>query len=132
MRKLTGLDEAAGVTIAAELALPAFVDLLAGSQADPGGEAGGKPAGPQGSCRQLRRLLVLEGVQDPGNLGTLLRCATAFGWDAVLALATPLSVPMVGDMESLNVGVAGAILMFALSNGGLEQLWSRLRQLRLC
>jgi len=30
--------------------------------------------------RQLRRLLALEAVQDPGNLGTLLRCAMAFGW----------------------------------------------------
>lgn len=26
------------------------------------------------------RLLALEGVQDPGNLGTLLRTAAAFGW----------------------------------------------------
>jgi hypothetical protein len=34
----------------------------------------------------LTRLLALEGVQDPGNLGTLLRTACAFGWDAVLLL----------------------------------------------
>jgi len=27
----------------------------------------------------------------------------------------PVSVPMDGDMESLNVGIAGGILMFALS-----------------
>jgi TrmH family RNA methyltransferase len=223
MRKLTGLEEAAGVKVVAELALPAFVDLMAASQQDSGGEASGKSAVLPGPCRQLQRLLVLEGVQDPGNLGTLLRCATAFGWDAVwllpgcadpfndkalrasrgaalrcpmavgsfeqllavvesrnmlllaaepenqqphqqkhsnsssgsvinsasrpvclvlgtegaglsqqvLTAATPLSVPMVGRMESLNVGVAGAILMFALSDGGLEQLWSRLHQLRL-
>ena len=36
--------------------------------------------------RRLRRLLALEAVQDPGNLGTLLRCAMAVGWDAVLLL----------------------------------------------
>lgn len=52
---------------------------------------------PQGvvfSCRQAdtwlepplsaRRYLLLEGVQDPGNVGTILRSADAFGWTAVL------------------------------------------------
>ena len=32
------------------------------------------------------RLLVLDGVQDPGNTGTLVRAAVAFGLDAVIAL----------------------------------------------
>ena len=32
------------------------------------------------------RLLVLDGVQDPGNVGTLVRAAVAFGLDAVIAL----------------------------------------------
>lgn len=30
------------------------------------------------------RYLLLEGVQDPGNVGTILRTANAFGWEAVL------------------------------------------------
>ena len=30
-----------------------------------------------------RRVLVLDGVQDPGNLGTLVRTAAALAWDAV-------------------------------------------------
>lgn len=47
----------------------------------------------------------------------------------VLAAATPLAVPMPGRMESLNVGVAGGILMFALSDGGLGMLGARLQQL---
>jgi TrmH family RNA methyltransferase len=32
------------------------------------------------------RLLVLDGIQDPGNVGTLLRTAAAFGVDATLAM----------------------------------------------
>lgn len=33
-----------------------------------------------------RRVLVLDGIQDPGNLGTLLRSALAFKWDGVFLL----------------------------------------------
>lgn len=33
-----------------------------------------------------RRLLVLDAVQDPGNVGTLVRSAVAFAFDAVVAL----------------------------------------------
>lgn len=32
------------------------------------------------------RLLLLDGLQDPGNLGTLIRCAAAFALDGVVAL----------------------------------------------
>ncbi|MFN8103183.1 MAG: RNA methyltransferase [Acidimicrobiia bacterium] len=31
-----------------------------------------------------RRVLVLAGISDPGNAGTLVRSAAAFGWDAVV------------------------------------------------
>jgi len=31
------------------------------------------------------RLLLLEGIQDPGNLGTMIRCAEGAGFDAVIA-----------------------------------------------
>lgn len=33
-----------------------------------------------------RRLLVLDAIQDPGNVGTLIRSAVAFGLDGVVAL----------------------------------------------
>ncbi len=44
------------------------------------GSSGSSEHTQQGGPRRLRRLLALEAVQDPGNLGTLLRCAMAFGW----------------------------------------------------
>lgn len=34
----------------------------------------------------FKRLLVLDGVQDPGNLGTLLRTALALGWQGAFLL----------------------------------------------
>lgn len=51
-----------------QVALPPTADLLAA------------PAG------TLSRVLALDGVQDPGNLGTLLRSAAALGWQAVVLL----------------------------------------------
>ena len=39
---------------------------------------------PDLDCRQPQRVLMLDGVQDPGNLGTLIRTAVSFGFDEVL------------------------------------------------
>ncbi len=39
----------------------------------------------EGGFGELKRLLLLEGVQDPGNLGTMLRTAEAAGYDAIIA-----------------------------------------------
>jgi TrmH family RNA methyltransferase len=36
-----------------------------------------------GSLQGYRRVLALDGVSDPGNMGTLLRTALAFGWEGV-------------------------------------------------
>lgn len=65
-RHAAGLENADGVDMVAELPMP-------------------PPLAPA-AAGQLQRLLVLEGVQDPGNLGTLLRCALAFGWDGAWLL----------------------------------------------
>lgn len=40
---------------------------------------------------QIKRLLILDGVQDPGNLGTLLRTAVALGWQGAFLLQGDLS-----------------------------------------
>ncbi len=39
---------------------------------------------PEAQPQELRRVLVLENVQDPGNVGTVIRTANAFGIDAVI------------------------------------------------
>jgi TrmH family RNA methyltransferase len=145
------------------------------------------------SLKGKRRILALDGISDPGNVGNLLRTALALGWegaflldggcdpfndkamraargatfrlplawgnwdvlrslieggslvplaadfggeepkqmgkqgvvlvlgneatgisDAARKLCQPVTIPMPGEMESLNVAVAGGILMFAL------------------
>jgi TrmH family RNA methyltransferase len=56
---------------------------------EPSADPGALPSGP---------LLVLDGVQDPGNVGTLVRAAAAFGVAAVLVLdgsADPFSAKAV-------------------------------------
>lgn len=61
MKKITGVITPEG--IAAEVDLPHEASLLA--------------------CKWV---LALDGVSDPGNVGTLLRTAYAFGWEAVYLL----------------------------------------------
>jgi TrmH family RNA methyltransferase len=46
---------------------------------------------PMPECSLLkdsRYLLVLDGINDPGNMGTMMRTALAFGWDGVYILPT--------------------------------------------
>lgn len=45
-----------------------------------------EPAASDAAVRPGGRYLVLDAVQDPGNVGTLVRAATAFALDGVLAL----------------------------------------------
>lgn len=45
-----------------------------------------EPLGTPQSVRGGGRYLLLDGIQDPGNVGTLIRAATAFGLEGVVAL----------------------------------------------
>ncbi|KAL0031689.1 hypothetical protein WJX79_001357 [Trebouxia sp. C0005] len=119
MNKMCGLQNSDGVQAVAEVDMPKFANLS------------------DANTTSLQRLLVLERLQDPGNLGTLLRTAVALGWDACFLLpgccsegqglsktalehSTPLAIPMTDRMESLNVSQAGAILMFAFCGNSLK------------
>ncbi|HHX30657.1 MAG TPA: RNA methyltransferase [Clostridiaceae bacterium] len=46
----------------------------------------------EGEGKKRRKLLVLEEIQDPGNVGTLIRTADAFNYDGVLLLEGTASV----------------------------------------
>jgi TrmH family RNA methyltransferase len=41
---------------------------------------------------QSRRFLILMDIADPGNLGTLLRTAEAFGWDRVVEVGNSVDI----------------------------------------
>ncbi|KAG2482193.1 hypothetical protein HYH03_018856 [Edaphochlamys debaryana] len=64
------------------------------------------------------RLLVLDGVQDPGNLGTLARSALAFGWDGLFLL--PGCVDPANDKAVRSS--RGATLRLPVASGSLEEL----------
>jgi TrmH family RNA methyltransferase len=70
--------------------------------------------------RANMRLLVLDGVQDPGNAGTMLRTAAALGVDATVAL------PGTVDLWNAKVvrGSMGASFRHPLLHSALDDLVS--------
>jgi TrmH family RNA methyltransferase len=112
MREISSLEQAAGVV--ALVRAPSAADLQ--------WEAG-------------HRILVLDAVQDPGNAGTLLRSAEAFGVSAVVALkgsvdlfspkvlrasaGSVFRVPVLRQVEWGEIGVpAGWPVVAAAARGG--------------
>lgn len=173
----------------------AVMEKISGMQS-PEGLVAEIPMPQAASLKGKRRVLALDGVSDPGNVGTLLRTALALGWegaflldegcdpfndkamraargatfrlplawgswhqlvqlaaeegwlplaadfggqapqpvprgrgvllvlgneatgvsDAARRLCQPVTIAMPGEMESLNVAVAGGILMYALGS----------------
>ena len=73
------------------------------------------PAPPTHLLHSARRLLALEGVQDPGNVGTLLRSAAAFGFDGVL-LGPGCAAPFAPKTLRASMGAAGRLPVLAVSD----------------
>lgn len=77
MKKLSGVQSTESIEAIALMSIPpTFLDL--------------NDTQTETNCKRWfpchHRILVLEGVQDPGNLGTLLRSALAFKWNGVFLL----------------------------------------------
>jgi TrmH family RNA methyltransferase len=86
--------------------------------ASPEGIAAIHPLPKQGVPQKLRRLLVLDGVSDPGNLGTLARAVLAFDWDGLFLL--PSSCDPFHE-KAIRSSV-GAVLRIPLLQGSFEAL----------
>lgn len=93
LHKISGMQHTEGIL--AEVAMPRFVSL-----------------------KGKRRILALDGINDPGNLGTLLRTALALGWDGVFLLENTCD-PF---NEKALRAARGATFHLALSNGSWKNL----------
>ncbi|MEN9654529.1 MAG: hypothetical protein RL235_641 [Chlamydiota bacterium] len=67
LRKITGLQEPDG--LAAEVMMPVPSEI-----------------------GQMQRILILDGLQDPGNVGTLLRTAWGLGWEGVVTVGSTVDL----------------------------------------
>ncbi|DBB06561.1 TPA: hypothetical protein ACH3X1_012100 [Trebouxia sp. C0004] len=100
MNKICALQNSDGVQAVAEVDMPKFADLS------------------DANITSLQRLLVLERLQDPGNLGTLLRTAVALGWEACFLL--PGCCDPFND-KALKAG-RGAAFKLPIAKGNWEEL----------
>ncbi len=69
-------------------------------------------------------ILVLAALQDPGNLGTILRSAEAFGASGVLSLPGTVSA---WNSKAVRAS-AGSVFRFPLLFAGAEECFARLRK----
>lgn len=71
------------------------------------------------SLDKAHRVLALDGINDPGNMGTLIRTALALGWDAVYFLP--------GSCDPFNEKVLraarGAHFKMTFARGNAERLY---------
>lgn len=85
-----------------------------------------QPAPPVEQLDTATHILALEGVQDPGNVGTLLRSAAAFGFDGVL-LSKGCAAPFAPKTLRASMGAAGRLPVAPVQDlpQALQQLRAR-------
>lgn len=79
---------------------------------------------PKASSLQGTRWLALDGVSDPGNLGSLFRTALAFNWDGIFLLPN-CSDPL--NDKALR-SAKGATFKIPFQKGSLKQLKESLQE----
>jgi TrmH family RNA methyltransferase len=82
-----------------------------------------EPAADLAVLREGGRYLVLDGLQDPGNAGTLIRSAVAFGLDAVVCLDGTVDPWSPKPVRAS----AGMIFRLPVARGRAEDALARLR-----
>jgi len=102
LQKISGMQAPEGII--AEIRMPIYVSL-----------------------DKQSRVLALDGISDPGNLGTLLRTALALGWEAVYFLP--------GSCDPYNEkalrAARGAHFKLALARGTAQELCAWAEELKI-
>jgi TrmH family RNA methyltransferase len=85
------------------------------------------PAIVEGARKSAPLVLVLAGIQDPGNLGTILRSAEAFGATGVVSLPGTVSA---WNPKTVRAS-AGSVFRVPLLTASVEECFRRLREARV-
>mgnify|MGYP001134721733 CR=1 FL=1 len=83
------------------------------------------PVPPADTLDTAHRILMLEGVQDPGNVGTLLRSAAAFGFDGVILSDGCASV---WAPKTLRASMGAAVRIPVIEAGAMPDAIAQLRE----
>jgi TrmH family RNA methyltransferase len=80
-----------------------------------------------GHAKTAPLVVVLAGVQDPGNLGTILRSAEAFGAHGVISLPGTVSC---WNQKALR-GSAGSVFRLPVISAGVEECFRQLHEVEV-
>ena len=83
------------------------------------------PQEPADALKAGGHYLALEGVQDPGNVGALLRSAAAFGFDGVILSEGCASVYA---PKTLRASMGAAVRIPVIETGAMPQAIAQLRE----
>ncbi len=82
------------------------------------------PLPDQADLSRKKRILILDGLSDPGNVGTLFRTALALGWEGVFL--TPETTDPFND-KALRASQGSAFLL-PFQQGSIEELKNLLKK----